>query len=209
MATVTIVGTGNMARGLTTRLAAGGHAIEIVGHSAEQADQFLSQLDGDPATSTTLDAARGDIVVLALWYSAARDVVADHAGRLAGRILIDITNPVDTATFDGLVTPAGSSAAEQLAELASDASVVKAFNTTFAGTLSKGQVGGQPLDVFVASDVDDAKAKVIDLVTSSGLRAVDAGPLRRARELEALGFLHMAIQSQFGGAFDTTVKILK
>jgi predicted dinucleotide-binding enzyme len=197
-----------MARGLAARLTAGGHGIEIVGHSTQQGEQFASLLAGTGATSTTLDAAQGDIVILALWYSAARDLVADQADRLAGRILVDITNPVDTATFDGLVTPAGSSAAEQLAALAPGASVVKAFNTTFAGTLIDGQVNGQPLDVFLASDADHAKAQVMDLVNSSGLRALDAGPLRRARELEALGFLHMAIQGQFGGAYSTTVKIL-
>ena len=109
MATVTIVGTGNMARGLTARLAAGGHDVEIVGHSTEQAEQFVAQLADTGVSSTTLEAANGDIVILAIWYAAARDVVSEHADRLAGRVLVDITNPVDTATFDGLVTPAGSS----------------------------------------------------------------------------------------------------
>ena len=62
--------------------------------------------------------------------------------------------------------------------------MVKAFNTTFAGSLVDGQVAGQPLDVFVASDDDDAKAKVRELAESAGLRVLDAGPLAHARQLE-------------------------
>ena len=93
-------------------------------------------------------------------------------------------------TFDGLVTPLDSSAAEELAaKLPSGAKVVKAFNTTFAGTLVAGEVAGQPLDVFIAGDDDEAKETVAGLVRAGGLNPIDAGPLRRARELERLGFL--------------------
>jgi 8-hydroxy-5-deazaflavin:NADPH oxidoreductase len=88
------------------------------------------------------------------------------------------------------------------------AKVVKAFNTTFAGTLTEGRVGGQPLDVFLASDDDDAKGVVSQLVRDAGLRPVDAGPLARAQELEALGFLHMALQGPLGTGFTSTVKVL-
>jgi 8-hydroxy-5-deazaflavin:NADPH oxidoreductase len=86
--------------------------------------------------------------------------------------------------------------------------VLKAFNTTFAGTLLEGRVAGQSLDVLIASDDEDAKATVSRLVTDGGLRAVDAGPLRRARELEALGYLHMAVQQSLGTGFASTVKLL-
>ena len=86
--------------------------------------------------------------------------------------------------------------------------MVKAFNTTFAGTLVGGEVGGQPLDVFVASDDSDAKEKVAGLIEAGGLRPVDAGPLRRARQLEGLGFLHMTLQQPLGTGFGSTVKVL-
>jgi predicted dinucleotide-binding enzyme len=88
------------------------------------------------------------------------------------------------------------------------ATVVKAFNTNFAGTLSEGQVGGQVLDVFLASDDEGAKAVVIELVRDGGLRPVDAGPLARAHELEALGFLHMVLQEPLGTGFASTIKVL-
>jgi 8-hydroxy-5-deazaflavin:NADPH oxidoreductase len=86
--------------------------------------------------------------------------------------------------------------------------VVKAFNTTFAGTLAAGGVGGQPLDVFVASDDDDAKSTVSELVESAGLRAIDAGPLAHARQLEAMGYLHMAIQNNLGTGYGSAIKVL-
>jgi 8-hydroxy-5-deazaflavin:NADPH oxidoreductase len=98
--------------------------------------------------------------------------------------------------------------AEEVAAAAPGAKVVKAFNTTFAGTLAAGgEVAGQPLDVFIASD-DDAKQTVAGLVEDVGLRAVDAGPLRRARQLEALGYLHMGVQEPLGTGYASAVKIL-
>lgn len=109
-------------------------------------------------------------------------------------------------TFDGIVTPADTSAAEELARLLPDGTpLVQAFNTTFAGTLEAGEVNGHPLDVLVAGDDAAAKWLVIELVESGGLRAVDAGPLRRARELEALGFLHMKVQDSLGSGYGSAV----
>ena len=125
------------------------------------------------------------------------------------RSVVDITNPVDTGSFDGLVTPPDSSAAEELAKKGpSGATLVKAFNTTFAGTLVEGQVAGQPLDVFIASDDDEAKRAISQLVTDAGLRPVDAGPLARAHELEALGYLHMVVQDPLGTGFGSAVKLI-
>jgi 8-hydroxy-5-deazaflavin:NADPH oxidoreductase len=86
--------------------------------------------------------------------------------------------------------------------------VVKAFNTTFAGTLGGGEVSGQPLDVFIAGDDEDAKRIVAELAESGGLRPVDAGPLKRARELEAMGLVHMTIQNSLGTGFGTALKVV-
>src|SRR5690606_14138713 len=105
---------------------------------------------------------------------------------LAGSVLVDVSNPVDLATLDTLTVPPGTSAAERIAaEAAPGAPVVKAFNTTFASTLLTGQVAGQALDVLIAGDAADAKMTVAELAASGGLRPLDVGPLRRARELEA------------------------
>jgi predicted dinucleotide-binding enzyme len=121
--------------------------------------------------------------------------------------VVDITNPVDPQTYAPLRVEAGS-AAEEIAQKAPGAKVVKAFNTTFAGSLVDGEVAGQPLDVFVASDDDEAKAKVRELADSGGLRVLDAGPLAHARQLEGAGYLHMAIQPGLGGTYASALKIV-
>ena len=120
---------------------------------------------------------------------------------------MDVTNPVNES-FDGLVVPTDGSATRELAELAPDARFVKAFNTTFANTLSSGEVAGHSLDVLIAGDDERAKDAVATLVRDGGLNPVDAGPLQRARELEALGLLHMTLQGQLGTGYASTVKIL-
>jgi 8-hydroxy-5-deazaflavin:NADPH oxidoreductase len=208
MADLTIVGTGNMARGIATRATAAGRQVHILGRTEPAATQLASEVGGGATSGSVESGIGGDLVVLALWYPVATELVGRHAQDLSGATVVDITNPVDTATFDGLITPAGSSAAEQLAQLAPQATVVKAFNTTFAGTLIAGEVAGQPLDVLVAADDDAAKRRVLDLANDAGLRGVDAGPLRRARELEALGFLHMTLQQSLGTGYGSTVKFL-
>jgi predicted dinucleotide-binding enzyme len=146
-------------------------------------------------------------VILAVYYPDAQAAVDEHRDELAGKVVIDITNPVNE-TFDGLVTPPDSSAAEQLAQRAPGARVVKAFNTTFAGTQMEGRVAGEPLDVFVAGDDEDAKATVAQLARDGGLNPIDAGPLKRARELEAMGLLHMTIQGSLGTGFASALKVL-
>ena len=152
--------------------------------------------------------AGADIVVLALPYAAAGEVAAAHRDELAGKVVVDISNPVDFATFDSLVVPAGTSAAEQIAAAAPGARVVKAFNTTFAGNLVTGEAGGAPLDVFIAGDDADAKQAVTDLAASGGLRPIDAGPLKRARELEGFQFLHMTLQQVLGTNWSSAIKIV-
>jgi 8-hydroxy-5-deazaflavin:NADPH oxidoreductase len=145
--------------------------------------------------------------VLAVYYSDARAAVEQHADQLAGKVVVDITNPVDE-NLDGLVVPADGSATQELAGLAPDARFVKAFNTTFAGTLTAGGVSGHKLDVLIAGDDDEAKAMVAGLARDGGLNPIDVGPQKRARELEALGLLHMALQNRLGTGFASTVKII-
>ena len=202
---ITIVGTGNMARGIATRALAGGNDVRLVGTERAKAEALAGELGGSAKAG---DRVEGEVVVLAVPYAAAADAVAQYSDDLAGKVVIDITNPVDFSTFSPLDVQAGS-AAQEIADAApDDARIVKAFNTTFAGTLVEGQVSGQPLDVFLAGDDEDAKATVRQLVEGGGLRAVDAGPLARARELEALGYLHMAVQPALGTAFGSAVTIV-
>lgn len=205
---ITIVGAGNMGRGVGTRAVAGGHTVEIADREPEQARLLAEEL-GDSATAVGPDDPfAGEIVVFAVYYPGIKDAVRKYADRLAGKVVVDITNPVNTETWDDLATPPGTSSAEEVAQLVPEGTpVVKAFNTTFAPTLIAGEVAGQQLDVLIAGDDDDAKRKVAQLASDGGLRPLDVGPLRRARQLEHLGFLHIAVQQPLELGFASAIKL--
>jgi len=206
---IAIVGAGNMARGIATRLLAGGHTVTITAKDATKAEALAAGLTGDvrAGDDTVVDGA--EVVVLAVPFEAAKELAAAYGPRLNGKILIDISNPVKPA-LDGLVVPPGTSAAAAIAQAAAQGTrVVKAFNTTFAATLIAGDVDGTPLDVFIAGDDEDARKQVAELVASGGLNPVDAGPLEWARALEGFQLLHMALQLRDSGlAWGSTIKIV-
>jgi hypothetical protein len=209
---VTILGSGNMARAIATRLLAGGNSVRLLDRDPDKAMALAKELSpllkGDATVQTgVLGSPIADpVVISALFYQVARDVIRSYKDQLTGKVLVDISNPVN-ATSDDLATPPGISAAEELAQIAKGAHVVKAFNTTFAGLLAQGHVGGQPLDVFIAGDDPQAKATVGRLIEAGGQRAFDVGPLRRARQLEGLGFLNITLQSSMAKPWMSTVKI--
>jgi len=204
---VTIIGTGNMARGIATRVLAGGHALTLLGHTAEKAEALAAELGGEVRTGQTGDPLAGDVVVLAVWYQAVDDVLATYGGQLDGKVVVDITNPVDPQTYAPLEIEEGS-VAQRIAARQPAANVVKAFNTTFAGTLVDGEVAGQPLDVFLAGDDDTAKETVKRIASDGGLRPIDVGPLALAHHVEALGYLNMAIQPALGTEYASAIKII-
>jgi predicted dinucleotide-binding enzyme len=204
---ITIIGTGNMARGIATRALAGGHTVTLLGHTAGKAEALASELSGDVTAGEVGDALEGDVLVLAVWYQAVDDLLGRYGDELAGKVVVDITNPVDPETFQPLTIPEGS-VAQQIAARVPGAKVVKAFNTTFAGTLVEGSVAGQPLDVFLAGDDEDAKATVKQLVEDAGMRPIDVGPLALAHHVEALGYLNMVIQPGLGTNYGSAIKIL-
>ena len=211
---VTIIGSGNMGRGIGTRAVMGGHSVNFVGRNLEVLEKVAVEVrtfakNGAKVSTATVDEAEfGDVVVFAVWYGTNLELAKQLGNRLAGKVVVDIANPLN-ATYDGLATAADSSSAEDLAmAIASGARVVKAFNTTFAGTLLTGESGGQKLDVFIAGDDADAKAKVAQIVTDGGMRAVDTGPLSRARQIEGLGLLHIVLQGELGTNWGSSVKVL-
>jgi predicted dinucleotide-binding enzyme len=175
MAHISVIGTGNMGQVIAGLVSKGGNTVESVNSS-------------DTAKPVT-----GDVIVLAVPYGSVADVIAQRGDQLAGKIVVDITNPVDFATFDVLTVPAGSSAAAEIAAKLPHSTVLKAFNTNFGATLGSGSVGGETTTVLIAGDDADAKALLTGIVAAAGLKAVDAGGLKRARELEALGFLQITL----------------
>lgn len=211
---VTIIGAGNMGRGIGTRMAAGGHNVTLVDRDPEavqEAAEIVSAAAKSSASVTTSGLSNvtlGDVVVLAVWYGVNQQIAKELGDKLKGKVVVDIANPLNE-TFSGLATAPGSSSAEELAAMVTPgADVVKAFNTTFAGTLLAGEVAGQPLDVLIAGDDEAAKAKIAQLVQDGGMRAVDAGPLERARQLEGMGLLHILLQGTLETNWGSTIKFL-
>jgi len=211
---VTIIGSGNMGRGIGTRAVAGGHSVTFVDANPEVAEKVAADVKASAkngakvSTAPLGDVELGDVVVFAVWYGTNIELAKQLGTKLAGKVVVDIANPLNS-TYDGLATAPDSSSAEDLAKaIANGAKVVKAFNTTYAGTLLAGQVAGQPLDVFIAGDDADAKAKVAQIVTDGGMRAVDTGPLSRARQIEGMQFLHITLQNTLGTNWGSALKIL-
>jgi hypothetical protein len=170
-------------------VASGGSSVQVLTNDPQKAAAAIPAAThakvGEPIT--------GDIVILAVPYGAVANVLSQYAGELDGKAVVDITNPLDFTTFDSLVVPVGSSAAEVIAEALPGSSVLKAFNTNFAATLASGTVGAETTTVLIAGNDADAKAALAAVIEAGGLRAVDAGSLKRAHELEALGFLQLTL----------------
>ena len=211
---VTIIGAGNMGRGIGTRAVAGGHSVTFVDSDPETAEKTAADVkasakNGAQVSSANLDDVElGDVVVLAVHYGENIELAKQLGPKLAGKVVVDIANPLNE-TYDGLATAPDSSSAEDLAKvITSGAKVVKAFNTTYAGTLLTGQVAGRPLDVFIAGDDDTAKNKIEQLVKDGGMRPIDTGLLSRARQIEGMQFLHIAVQSTLGTNWGSAIKIL-
>ena len=175
MTSFTIFGKGNMGSAIASVVAAGSSSVEHIDSSS---------------TGATVN---GDVVVLAVPYPALKDIVAQYGDQLAGKVVVDITNPLNFETFDSLVVAADSSAAAELGSALPSSKVVKAFNTNFAATLGSKTVGSNQTTVLIAGDDTDAKNRLADAVKAGGVDAVDAGSLARARELEAIGFLQLTL----------------
>lgn len=195
MEQITIIGSGSMAHSIAVRMLKARRSVQILGRSGEKTRELVEILGAGAQGGGEGAVIEGGIVFLAVPFAEAKKSVLFYGEALAGRVVVDISNPVDLATFDSLTIPAGTSAAEEIAHHASaEAFVVKAFNTCFAKPLEVGSVSGVPLDVFIAGDSEQAKVKVSAVVAASGLRPIDVGPLRRSRELEAMMLLVMGLQ---------------
>ncbi|MFI7632352.1 NADPH-dependent F420 reductase [Microbispora rosea] len=203
MSGISIVGVGGMARALGARVVAGGNDVEIIGRDISKAKEMAAALGGGATAVTFGTAPAGDIVILAVPNASAVPVVTQYGDALAGKVIVDLTNPVN-ADATGLVTADGASAAQAIADAApASARVVKAFNTVFGHTL----VPGRSLDVLFAGDDAQAKATVSAFIESLGLRPLDAGGLEMAHWLEGLGLLMISLARNGVGTFDFTLGI--
>lgn len=203
MSTISIVGAGNMATAIAGRIAKAGHAVEVVNRDPAKARALADKLESGATTGTYGATPAGDIVILAVPYSGTAAVVADFGEALDGKVIVDIANPV-APDLSGLVTPSGSSGAQEIAKsLPAGAHVVKAFNTIFGHVLAK----GDRLDAFIAADDAEAKAPVSAFLESLGLRPLDAGGLHMAQTLEALGLMMIGLAKNGAGTWDFAINV--
>jgi predicted dinucleotide-binding enzyme len=196
MTTISIIGSGNMASAIGTRATKHGHTVELMSRNTAKAQALADQI-GNGATVGTFGARpAGDIVIIAVLYAGAVEAVEHYGDALAGKILVDITNPFN-ADGTGLVTTAGNSMSQQIAAAAPQAHVVKAFNTILRGVLAE----DKPVDVFFAGDSDEAKATFAAFLESLDMRPLDAGGLEMAHALEWAGILLVGL-ARNGAGFD-------
>ncbi|WIV54344.1 NADPH-dependent F420 reductase [Amycolatopsis nalaikhensis] len=197
MSGITLIGTGNMARTIGTLAVAGGTAVEVMGRDQAKADALAKALGGGATAGKWGTVPAGDIVITALLYDSVVPAVAEYGTALAGKVIVDISNPFNT-TSDGLAHREQTSIAQEAAKVApAGASVVKAFNTVFRHVLEKGRA-----TVFIAGDDAPAKAAVADFVTNLGLRPLDVGGLKMAHWLEGAGVLTMGLARNGVGHWD-------
>ena len=203
MSTISIIGAGGMATAVAGRIAKAGHTVEVLSRDPAKARALADKLSAGATTGTYAAAPAGDIVILSVPYGSAAAVVADYGDALEGKVIIDITNPV-APDLSGLVTPHGSSGAQEIAKgLPATAHVVKAFNTVFGHVLAK---NGR-LDAFIAADDPKTKARVSTFLESLGLRPLDVGGLHMASTLEALGLMMIGLAKNGAGTWDIALNV--
>ncbi|BBP76260.1 NADP oxidoreductase [Pseudomonas gingeri NCPPB 3146 = LMG 5327] len=203
MNTISIIGSGGMAAAIAGRTAKAGYTVEVVSRDAAKARALVAKLAAGAITGTYGATPAGDIVILAVPYTVAASVVADYGDALDGKVIIDITNTV-SPDLTRLVSPAGSSGAQEIARIApASAHVVKAFNTLFGHVLAK---RGR-LDTFIAADDPEAKARVSTFIESLGLRPLDVGGLHMAQTLEALGLMMIGLAKNGAGTWDIALNV--
>jgi len=197
MTTISIIGSGNMAAAIGARAAKHGHTIEIMSRDTAKAQALADRIGNEATVGIYGTRPAGDIVVVAVLYAGAVAVIEHYGDALAGKILVDITNPFN-ADGSGVVTTPGNSVSEQIVAAAPEsAHVVKAFNTIFSGVIAE----DKPVDVLFAGDGAEAKARVAAFLESLDMRPLDAGGLGMAHALEWAGVLLVGV-ARNGAGFD-------
>jgi len=187
---IAILGAGNVGANLARVWIAAGHEVTfgLPNPHGEKARAVVASLGGKARAAVNKEAAASaQIVALCVPWPQAEAAIKS-CGSLAGKTLIDCTNPL-APDLSGLTIGVTTSAGEEVATWAAGAAVVKAFNTIGASNFGNAQFGSQRADGFYCGDDAASKAKVRELIEAAGFDPVDVGPLRNARLLEPLAML--------------------
>jgi predicted dinucleotide-binding enzyme len=192
---IAIIGAGNVGRALAGSFTRAGHDVTLSASHPEHAREAAEQTGSSAAASNADAVSNAAVVVLAVPATAFDQLASELGDALAGKVVVDVSNR-PTPSPDGAPT----SIAEELQDKLPNASVVKAFNTSFASRQAEPKVNGIAADGFVAGDDDSAKKTVLDVVESIGFRPVDAGSLAAARTLEGMAWLNIT-RNMAGGTW--------
>ena len=203
---IAIIGSGNVGRALATSAIRSGHTVTVSSASGDTAKKLAEETGAKAAASNRAAAEGAELVVLAVPYTAMVDVLDDLGPALAGKIVVDATNPLK-ADYSGLAIE-GTSGAEEIQARLPQSRVVKAFNTQFASRQTDPRIAGLNVDGFVAGDDEEAKAVVLDLVKGMGFNPIDAGQLAMSRALEAMAFLNISLQIKNGWSWQAGWKLV-
>lgn len=204
---IAILGAGAMAGALAARWQAAGHELMVGARDSQRAHALSARVGAHVPSGTLREAATfGDAVLLAIWPTGVLPALLAAGapeGTLAGRVVIDCNNPVETASFT--LTTGEVSLAEQIARLAPGAQVVKAFNQCQAAVwaMQPPTFDDRPLTVPLCGDHQAAKDTVAGLVRDLSCLPLDVGSLHRARHLEAMAAI--VISLLYSGADPLTV----
>ena len=200
---VAIIGAGNVGKALASSITRAGHEVTISASTPESAREAAAATGASAAANNVAAATDASVVILAVPYvGAGAEVAGQIREAVAGKTVIDVTNPIKP-DFSGLATTE-SSGAEEIQKLLPAAHVVKAFNTIFASNQAN---PSRDIDGFVAADDGDAKQEVIGLLESMGFSALDVGPLSAARTLEAMAYLNIGLNAANGWAWTSAWKL--
>jgi 8-hydroxy-5-deazaflavin:NADPH oxidoreductase len=193
--TVAIIGTGNIGGRLAAAFAAGGQDFLLAGRDEGAARKIAADLGGHAEVVSVDEAVdRAGIIVPAVWFDVFKELIAQYGGRLAGKIIIDPTNPVGPDGKGGFAKLIGAqeSAGQILAGLLpAGARLVKAFGTLSADTLSAAaRREPERAVLFYAADDDAAGEQVAELIRTAGYEPVRVGGLDQSIRIEVFGDLH-------------------
>lgn len=194
MKNIAIIGFGNVGQHLAELFSDAGYQVIICSRDGEAGKPEYA------AANIQQGIKAADAVALAIPYTAVKDILMPHSAELAGKILIECTNPLNE-DWSPLLLGQHTSAAEQIAALLPETKVVKAFNTIFADVMAKEHHDREGLKItaFVAGNDLEAKTAVLTLVEKAGLAPLDTGGLSSARYLEAMAHLNIKIAVEQGG----------
>ena len=196
-----IIGTGSMGSALATALSDAGHTIMLGSRDPERGRDTAETMGASVSGGSNQEAAQfAETVILATPFEACESIISE-CGPFDGKTIIDVTNAMD---LENLRVPLDNetSGGEEIAKMATGASVVKAFNMVHAEVLTDPQFGDDVPTCFYCGDDEDAKERVAQLIADCGLEGVDCGPLRASRYLEAMAGLLVQLSANMGWGVD-------